>query len=170
MPVKVKVAGEKSIELSLEQITGKVWITFKDKGGNIFYTKRIKDLNSYTVKYDLAAFPDGEYQLELDAANQTLNVPVTIVGGTVMLKEELAQAPAITNKGNVVAVELSGKTNKAWNVMIKSDKGEVIFTETVANEKNSKRKYDLSNLNNGSYILQFNSAGNSFTHQVIVKN
>ena len=170
LPVKVKVAGEKSIELSLEQISGKVWITFKDKNGNVFYSKKIKDLNSYTVKYDLAAFPDGEYHLELDAANQTLNVPVTIVDGTVMIREELAQAPAISNKGNVIAVELAGKTNKTWNVIIKNDKGELIFTEIVANEKRSQRKYDLSNLGSGAYTLQFNSSGNSFSHQVIVKN
>ncbi len=164
------MTGEKSIELSLEQISGKVWISFKDKSGNVFYTKRIKDLNSYTVKYDLAAFPDGEYQLELEASSQTLNVPVTIVDGTVMLKEELATAPAISNKGNVVAVELSGKLSKSWEVFVINSRGELIFKETVQNEMRAKRKYDLSNLNNGAYILQFNSAGNSFSHQVIVKN
>jgi hypothetical protein len=170
LPVKVKVAGDKSIELSLEEISGKVWITFKDKNGYVFYTKKIKDLTSYTVKYDLAAFPDGEYQLELDASSQTLNVPVTIMGGTVMLKEELADAPAISTRGNVVAVELKGKTNMTWNVLITNLQGELIFNETVENEERAKRKYDLSNLNNGAYTLQFKSAGNSFSHQVIVKN
>jgi hypothetical protein len=170
LPVKVKVAGDKSIELSLEEISGKVWITFKDMNGYVFYTKKIKDLTSYTVKYDLAAFPDGEYQLELDASSQTLNVPVTIMGGTVMLKEELADAPAISTRGNVVAVELKGKTNMTWNVLITNLQGELIFNETVENEERAKRKYDLSNLNNGAYTLQFKSAGNSFSHQVIVKN
>jgi hypothetical protein len=170
LPVKVKVAGDKSIELSLEEISGKVWITFKDMNGYVFYTKKIKDLTSYTVKYDLAAFPDGEYQLELDASSQTLNVPVTIMGGTVMLKEELADAPAISTRGNVVAVELKGKTNMTWNVLITNLQGELVFNETVENEERAKRKYDLSNLNNGAYTLQFKSAGNSFSHQVIVKN
>ncbi len=169
VPVSVKVAGEKSIELFLGEISGKVWISFKDKEGNVYYSKRIKDLTSYKVKYDLAAFPDGEYQLELSESTQTLNVPVTIENGIVNLKEELAAAPSLSKKGNMVAVELSGKQYKTWDVLIKNEEGELIFAETIENEKVSKRKYDLSNLNDGKYILEFTSAGNSFTHS-IVKN
>ena len=170
LPVTVKVSGEKSIELSLEQISGKVWITFKDNSGNVFYTKKVKDLNSYTVKYDLAAFPDGEYQLELEASSQKLNVPVTILNGVVILKEELAKAPRISNKGNVVSVELSGKIAKTWDVMIKDYRGMVIFKENIENEQNAMRKYDLSNLTTGDYTIQFSSAGNTFFHHVVVEN
>ncbi len=170
VPVKIKVAGEKSIELSLGEISGKVWISFKDQNGNVFYTKKIKDLSSYTVKYDLAAFPDGEYQLELHGSEQTLNIPVTISKGILVLKEAIVSAPIVANNGNVVAVKLSGDTKNAWNIMIKNTAGDLIFIETVENSSNAQRKYDLSNLNAGEYTLQFSTAGNSFSHQVMVKN
>ena len=170
VPVQVKVADEKSIELFLGEISGKVWISFKNDEGYVFYSKKIKDLSSYKVTYDLAAFPDGEYKLELNASDQTMNVPVTISNGILTVKEELAAAPVVSTNGNLVAVELSGKTNNAWDVMIKSTDGELIFKETVENSTSAKRKYDLSNLNNGAYTLQFTSAGNSFSHNVLVKN
>lgn len=167
VPVSIRVAGEKSIELFLGEISGKVWISFKDMEGNVYYSKRIKDLTSYKVKYDLGAFPDGEYQLELSESTQTLNVPVTIENGNVTLKEEVAAAPVFSKRGNMVSVELSGKQEKTWDVLIKNEDGELIFKETVENEKISKRKYDLSNLNDGKYTLQFTSAGNSFSHSVV---
>lgn len=169
-PVKVIVAGEKSIELSLGEISGKVWISFKNDLGYVFYSKKVKDLSSYKVKYDLAAFPDGEYRLELNASTHTLNVPVTIENGTVTLKEELATAPVVSNKQNVVAVELSGETSNAWYVMIKNNDGELLFKETVENSSSATRKYDLSNLDKGIYTLHFSTAGNTFSHNVSVKN
>lgn len=170
VPVSVKVAGEKSIELMLGEFSGKVWISFKDQNGYVFYTKKIKDQSSYKVKYDLVAFPDGEYQLMVDGNSQSLNVPVTIAKGIVTLKEELASAPVVSNNGNVAIVELSGNTKNVWDVKISNTEGELIFKETVAHGAPSKRKYDLSNLNNGAYTLQFSTAGNSFSHNVMVKN
>lgn len=170
VPVKVTVAGEKSIELFLGEISGKVWISFTDQKGLVFYSKKIKDLTSYKVKYDLAAFPDGNYQLELNASNQQIKVPVTIVNGIVMLKEELANAPVVSNDGNVVEVKLNSVAKSDWNVTIQDTTGELIFKETVANKYLAKRKYDLSNLNSGMYTLHFNIDGNSFSHDVVVKN
>jgi len=169
-PVKIRVAGEKSIELFLGEISGKVWISFKDDNGDVIYSKRIKNLTSYRAKYDLATLPDGEYKFELYSADQTLNLPVTIAEGAVTLKEKVAAAPVVSKRGNTVSVDLSGNTEVAWDVIIRNEIGELVFTETVENEQNSKRKYDLSNLDKGAYTVQFNAAGNSFSHNVIVKN
>lgn len=169
-PVKVSVVGEKSIALFFGQISGKVWITFQDTNGTIFYSKRIKDLTSYTAKYNLEAFPDGKYVLELVSADRKLNVPVLIVDGAVTLEEEVAAAPVVSSRGNMVAVELSGDAKKAWDVIIKNTEGDLIFKETVETGENARRKYNLSNLNNGEYTLQFINAGNTFSHNVVVKN
>lgn len=170
VPVKVTVSGEKSIELFLGEISGKVWISFADQKGHVFYSKKIKDLTSYKVKYDLAAFPDGEYQLDLSAADQQISVPVSIVNGVVTLTEEMAKAPVVSNNGNEVAVELKGLAKSEWHVLIYDTTGELIFKETVGNESIARRKYDLSNLNSGRYTLHFSIEGNSFSHNVLVKN
>ncbi len=166
-PVKVSVTGEKSIALFFGEISGKTWITFQDENGTIFYSKRIKDLTSYAANYNLNAFPDGKYRLELTSANKKVNVPVLIIDGAVTVEEEIIAAPAISSKENMVAVAFSGKQDTAWSVFIKDESGTVVFTETVENgEKLSKRKYNLTNLNRGKYYFEFNTNGSTFTHSV----
>src|SRR5690606_29226791 len=120
VPIKIKVAGEKSIELFLGEISGKVWISFKDDNGDVIYSKRIKNLTFYRAKYDLATLPDGEYKFELYADDQTLNLPVTIAEGTVALKEKVAAAPVVSKRGNTVSVDLSGNKETAWDVIIRN--------------------------------------------------
>lgn len=168
-PVKVSVTGGKSIALFFGEISGKVWITFQDNEGTVFYSKRIKDLTSYSANYNLEAFPDGKYRLELVSTDRKLNIPVSIVDGTVTLKEEeMVAAPAISSRENMVAVAFSGKKESEWNVFIKDESGNVIFTEKVENgKKQSNRKYNLTGLNRGKYYFEFYSDGNSFTHSVV---
>ena len=68
--------------------------------------------------------------------------------------------PSFTIKNTeekILYFEAKNMTLKDFEVKIKDDKGVVIFSEYGVNPENFKRRYNLSELENGEYFLYFES-------------
>jgi len=96
VPVKVKVTEEKSLCLFFGEISGKVWISFKDQAGYTLYSNRLKERKSYAVQYDLQSLPDGTYTLVLEDGTQTKTLNVVIINGKVGVNREVAYTEPVS--------------------------------------------------------------------------
>ena len=83
VPVNVVASGERSVNLYVGKVEGKVGISFVDKKGYVFHSKTLKDIKSYGIQYDLNELPDGTYTLTIKQADQITNVMVEISQGKV---------------------------------------------------------------------------------------
>lgn len=166
LPVNVVATGEKSVNLYFGEVEGKVWISLADQNGHVFHSKSLRDIKSYSLKYDLNSLPDGVYVLLLERADQSKHINLEIVEGKVSVKSNFVPKPSVNVVGSVVSVEVDPNQSN-WTISIEDLERNIVFQETTV--ASAKRTYDLSNLPLGDYLFEFRANGNSFMERISLK-
>lgn len=90
LPIKILAVGDKSVNLYFKEIEGKVYISVADESGFVFHAKRIKDIKSYAIQYDLSELPDGIYFLELEGEGKKEKVNLVLTDGKLIVGNAIA--------------------------------------------------------------------------------
>ncbi len=168
LPVNVVVAGDKSVSLYFGEVEGKVWISLHDQEGYVFHSKKLKDIKSYGIQYELKDLPDGTYVLALEQADRSKNVKIEISNGIVSVINNYVAKPSVQVSNQKVIVEFEKLAEVDWNISIADFDHNVVFKDTMKGAL-TKRTYDLSNLPMGEYVFELKANGNSFTEYITLK-
>jgi hypothetical protein len=163
--VKVEKVGAKTVALYASGLgTSKTQVQLKDEKGQILHQMVSDNNEKLAKKFDLNALPAGNYTLEVEnkTSFSTTPVKVSTEGVTVISADQvMIVKPVIRQNGNKLDIIMPGEDMSAVSVVIYNENYDTLYKETL-NGSTELRRYDLSQLEKGSYSIKMSAQGKDF--------
>ena len=159
----VKIVDGKKVRIEFESVKKGHTLSVKDKNGTVIYSQEIENSGTYSKVLDLSKLEKGNYTTELEKDFEIVIKPFTVLDGQVSFDEEKTIfKPVIRTEDNLVLISKLAFDKQPLKIAIYYN-DEVIFSETVTDEKNLlKRVYKLSKEEKGDYKVIINSNNRSY--------
>ena len=159
----VKIVDGKKVRIEFETVKKGHTLSIKDKNGTVIYSQEIENSGTYSKVLDLSKLEKGNYTTELEKDFEIVIKPFTVLDGQVSFDEEKTIfKPVIRTEDNLVLISKLAFDKQPLKIAIYYN-DEVIFSETVTDEKNLlKRVYKLSKEEKGDYKVVINSNNRSY--------
>ena len=159
----VKIVDGKKVRIEFESVKKGHTLSVKDKNGTVIYSQEIENSGTYSKVLDLSKLEKGNYTTELEKDFEIVIKPFTVLDGQVSFDEEKTIfKPVIRTEDNLVLISKLAFDKQPLKIAIYYN-DEVIFSETVTDEKNLlKRVYKLSKEEKGDYKVVINSNNRSY--------
>jgi hypothetical protein len=167
----VRIAGEKKIELKLNNVSENTELVIKDLNGYTFYSETIeKSQGIYAKTFDLTTLPNGTYQVELTGSVEVVSFPITIADNkitTTDIEKSVTFKPTIYEKGSKVYVSKNDAENMPLSITIFNRFNDVVYEETLNGNSSKGRIYNFSQ--EGQYQISMSSNDKTYTHFVTIQ-
>lgn len=150
---------------------GTISIKILDHDEKVIFSKSMKALTSFEQKYSLKDFEKGHYSLVIEDESKIMTQPFTIATAIEVnsdLKTFIYKPFLKFNyKIESLAVNWMKSDNSDCQFIIKDEKSNVLFKESVENDRLIHRSYDFSQLPNGTYFITIKDG--QHTYQEIIE-
>jgi hypothetical protein len=166
LDVKVKLVKSdgKKLRVVANQPSGSLNVNLYNESGELLYSGQVQTIENLGKQFDLTALPDGKYSLTVSGSTFSSTQKVAIKDGNLTIDtesyNETLKPEVRTLAKNQFVIALTVPTS----ITITDVYGEELYS-AVANES---KRYDLSTLPSGKYVLTFVIGGNLFTETVNV--
>jgi hypothetical protein len=166
LDVKVKFvkSDSKKLRVVANQPNGLLNVSLYNESGELLYAGQVQAIENLGKQFDLSALPDGKYSLTVSGSTFRSTQRVAIKDGNLLIDTESYNEvlkPEVKNwSKNQFVIVLTVPTS----ITITDEYGEELYS-AVANES---KRYDLSTLPNGKYLLTFIIGDSQFTETVNV--
>ncbi|MBK8698682.1 MAG: hypothetical protein IPN29_03760 [Saprospiraceae bacterium] len=165
-PSFLKNEDAKSIVLHLNHWKAeKITISIMDKSGNTVFSEAL-NLPKTNRKYDVSGLAQGQYSVMVEDGQKFAVQHLTIEMGQIYINQETDEVykPIFLTENAVWSVQaLTLEKNAVVSIYDENDN--LVFTEKIEKPV-VERRYDVSNLGRGSYIVEYSVANKVFTHKV----
>ena len=180
MPVMASAGGgvsvkatteEKTAIVSLADIEGKqVSLSVEDEYERvIYYSAYVKNTADFTRLFDFSLLEDGNYVIVVKWENEIRKQPISIKDQKVVVKELIKmEEPLFRVTGDDLLIFFNNKTEQKFVISIAGEDG-VFFTDN-SQEKDFARKYNLSQLPEGTYNISVSNNDQQFHYTVHTSN
>ena len=127
------------------------------------------DDDAFTRKtYDLSNLPNGVYTVDVKMDNRIFEKEIQLSSaGEALLNEKIYYEPVFAFDRRSMEVTFLNPNKES--VVVDFHKGnESFFTDEPGNHGAFSRKYDLSNLDRGDYVIGFSSGGKHYSKSFFV--
>ena len=169
---KVEVQGsvdKKLLILNLSNLQNdKVSISILDEAQHVLYSESTSDVKSFSKKFNLWKLEEGTYTLKIVQNKFKTIQPFDVTSKNVVVNESLKKMnfePLFKFKERKLEVIVPLSDNAVF-VSILDKIGTVIFEEKNENTPTFRKKYDLSNLPKGEYLVEVSHDGESFYYNI----
>jgi len=172
--VKIINAKRKVFTLNLKDARTKDY-TFQisDVYGSVLLEDKISAKKRFAKIYDLSKLPVGKYEVEIEGdiyiRKQFVEISdykLEVVGD----EEVKIFKPTIQLDENNFALNMFSPEGKTVEVSILDSKSKVVFFENVKNDLTIHKKYDLTELPTGKYIVRIATQRSFFYKEINLKN
>lgn len=136
----------------------------KDEFGIILHSETVKNSGDLSKSFDLKQLKDGKYTVELEKDYEIIIKPFVIKNDVLSFiqdKETKIFKPLIRHKKNRLLVSQLSLASEPVNVEIFYE-GELIYSETIEDEKTVNRIYKLQKEKFGNYYAIIKSSNRSY--------
>jgi hypothetical protein len=169
---KVEVHGSVDNKLLIVDLSNlqndKVSVSILDDAQHVLYTETASDVKSFTKKFNLWKLEMGMYTLKVVQNKFKTIQPFEITAKNVVVNESMKKVnfePLFKFKENKLEVLVPLNENAVY-VTILDKIGTIIFEEKNDNAPAFRKKYDLSNLPKGEYLVEVTIEGESFYYNI----
>ena len=170
--VKVEGKDNKAFTLKMNDLKSQqVKIVIKDNNGIILHTEELNVNTEYFKKYDLTALPTGDYTLEVEDQSIVKVMPFEVTNSDVLFSEENETKvfkPVLRQRGTMVDVMYKTIESKSTRITIYDEEGNLLENKKIAAGQNVETIFDFSNLNNGSYSINFHNGDRVFSQEIAI--
>lgn len=156
LSIQIRVEEEKSFSLHLDNLKDKaVEIRLVDKNGYTLITEQVANQQTYAKRFNLMNLPTGLYQIEVES-DLSLQIRTLFVKKDGL---ELAEdgkeiyKPVINQKPDYLDLSLLQLKRANTTLQIRDAYGTVLFSEKVYQFGSIQKRFNLSQLEPGSYTL-----------------
>ncbi len=165
-------AAQKGIIVNLGSVQREtVSIVIKDADENILINELVKETANFVKRYNMSQMPNGAYTLTVTKKTSRTVQPFEITkGGLTITELEKKEKfiPVVSYQNNKLDVNvLLGKYSNI-SVTIMDNEGRKVTTDKNYVVLDLHKRYNLSDLPNGAYIVEV-MAGDETFYQTIVK-
>jgi hypothetical protein len=169
---KVEVHGSVDKKLLIVDLSNlkndKVSVSILDDAEHVLYSETASDVNSFTKKFNLWKLETGTYKLKIIHNKFKTIQPFDVTSKSVIVNESLKKMsfePLFKFKESKLEVVVPLSDNAVY-VTILDKIGTIIFEEKNDNTPTFRKKYDLSNLPKGEYLVEITIDGESFYYNI----
>lgn len=158
--------------LSLDNVKKGQQLFIKDYSGGVLYNEVLEKNGTYSKKFNLSAFPLGNYYFELEKDMEIKVTPFKVDFDKVEIyteKESTIFKPFMKSKENKVYLSRLSMNNQSMKVNIyyqASNDEELIFSEKIENKNIIERIYALDEQQKGIYRIIVLTEGRTFSHVI----
>ncbi len=168
--LSVKVENSSTINVVLSNTFKGQRLTIKDYAGVTLYNVKLSKKSLYSKFFDFEKAENGIYFVETETKFDIQITPVIKTENGVSLVEQAVETifkPGVVVDGDYIKLLYTRSKESPLTIAIYDDNGTLLFDEEV-DEGTSiiKRTYNISQLPNGSYDVDFNTSDRVFTEKV----
>lgn len=170
--VKVEGKDNKTFTLFMNDLKSQqVKIFIKDENGIVLHKEELNINAGYFKKYDLSALPNGSYVLEVEDQSIVKVMPFQVSKSNVEFSNENKTEvfkPYLRQRGTMVDAMFRSFENKPTTVTIYDSEGNILENEKIAAGENVEKIFDFSNVNAGTYRIDFHNGDRTFSKEVSI--
>ncbi|MBL6446276.1 hypothetical protein JMN32_08150 [Fulvivirga sp. 29W222] len=152
--------------------SSKVNVVLKDGNNFSLYKETYINSDEYLKGFDLQSLPDGEYTLEIENNQRIEMFALSIINNKLSINKDsrlVIHKPSINQNGNKVDVALQKLQEAPLKLSILDNTNDIIFEDTLADNGNLTKRYDMSRLGPGSYTMRIDIAGKLFSQSIRIQ-
>ena len=167
----VKISSEsKSVVLNLGNIKNEqITIAIEDAAGNQILEEKVKDAQYFAKKYNVSKLEDGDYKLIVTKKTLRTVQPFTVTGKTVEISELERKEkflPVLSQNTDKLDVNVLLGNYSNITVSIFDNEGHKLFEEKNYVVFQLNKRYDLSKMAPGAYMVEVMAGDETFYYTV----
>ena len=165
----VTVTGNEAFELKLTGIYENTQITLTNKSGNTLFEDAISGKTEYLKKFKVNQLPAGTYYIKIEDSRSVMTLPLEFSGNQLSFNESSMVErfkPVVMQKGSILYVNYFTPEKSSLDVSIYNNKGELVYSETLAGKMAQGKGYDFSKSPKGEYTIALASEGEFYSKTV----
>jgi hypothetical protein len=165
---KVEIKGsdiEKALLIEFSIISEEdVTISIMNEEGATVHTDKAKSIKAFSKKFNLASLEKGDYTLKVTLNHCKITQVFEVTKKGIIVKEtnrKEVYAPIIKEENSKFDITIPTIKNK-YSVLVLNANGDTVFEETQKGLTQLNKRYNMSNLVKGDYLLQVTIDGESY--------
>jgi Secretion system C-terminal sorting domain len=167
---KVEIIGseiEKSLLIEFSNIKEEdVTVSIMNDEGATVHIDKAKNIKAFNKKFNLEKLEKGKYTLKVVRENCKTTQLFEVTKKGIVIKENDRKevfAPIVKQEDSKFDVTISIIKNK-YNILVLDLNGNIVFEETQKGLNQLNKRYNMSNLTKGEYLLQITIDGETYFH------
>ncbi|MBN1115562.1 MAG: hypothetical protein JXA77_00030 [Bacteroidales bacterium] len=153
--VSISNIDSKHLSISIEDINENV----------VFYQESLKDVTEFAKVFDFSQLRNGSYTMIVKAGNESLSESFNIVNGQLTVQEsKKLQEPIFNLTEDNLVIFFNNK--KAKDVTVEFLEGSKEFFTDYVDAKVTARKYALSNLPDGEFVVKVSTSDGFYAYEL----
>lgn len=172
--VRIKEGDTKTLSLLVSNNkTEEITVRIMSKTGVVVYENEAENIQIINRRFDVSYLEPASYQLEVESANKIEVTPFEVNAKDLTVKEELSYTifkPAFKQReSGKLDFFLTNPLKADTKITVYNGYGDVVYKETVADEKTIMKRFDFSSSFAGTYSVSVINQNHEYTHTFEVK-
>jgi methionine-rich copper-binding protein CopC len=167
---KIEIKGsdiEKALLIEFSNIKEEdVTISIMNNEGATVHTDKAKSIKAFSKKFNLSSLEKGEYTLKVTLEHCKITQLFEVTKKGIIVKEtnrKEVYAPTIKEEDHKFDIIIPTIKNK-YSVLVLDANGNTVFEETQKGLTQLNKRYNMTNLTKGEYLLQVSIDGETYYH------
>jgi len=147
--LKVKSEKGKTVSFSINDAKN-INLSIYGKNNETLFDEKINSNGSFNRTYDLNAFPEGNYVLEVETDAKLAQYEIRISGGSAVISEKAITEvfkPVLTKGDGFVALNISNLDKSPIEVEVYDENNTELFSGTFTDKTSFSKKFDTKRTN-----------------------
>ncbi len=168
LALKVKASNEKMITFFMNEGQD-VNLTISGQDEEVIFEQKLHASHASAKTYNLSSFPDGNYTLRLETAEQLAEYQVIIKNGKTTLSEPLITAtfkPVLTKTDELISLAIENRPDGPIEVSILNEYNDQVYSETFASKAKVPTKFNVGKIDTRELTFIVRSKNQEFIKTV----
>lgn len=168
--LKVKSEKGKTVSFSIE--AKNVSLSIYGKDSETLFGEKLNVDGIVNRTYDLNAFPEGNYILEVESSAKLAQYTINISGNTASISEvAIAEVfkPAFTNENGIISLNMTNSDKVAVEVSVLDENNNELYTEVFTDKTAISKRFDTNQTLASKLTFVVKYKNQMFTETVAVR-
>ncbi len=165
------VPGSQKVSVSLQGLRGETVIRLMDQN-EVLLLQQATTEPTFGKVLDLSGLKEGKYEIQISTENKEIVQPVMLEGTSVKVPSEWREvyfSPVVRVEGSTVDLSWFNGKIADMKVRISDLNGSIIYSEDINNVVKVEKRYNLSKVEHGDYIITINTPRRTYYENVTIK-
>lgn len=172
--IKITQYGMAKLSLVMDgmSLNTEATISLEDEKGYILLSEKVKETSSFGKIFDLKNLPEGKYNIRINTQTRLTIQPLTFTATEIVIdakKRKVIFHPVIRQSENFLDISWLAGRIASVNVTIQNNEGATIFEDKVKNVIKVEKRYNVAQLQEGSYTVKVETPYDTYTQYLNIK-
>ncbi len=166
--IQLVESGQQGLHLYMDSLTDLAKLSIFDRNGVVLFRDKVNQRFDFKQKFNLSKLPDGTYTFEIESGNRIKKYQIEIIDSQTKIDgacEEIFK-PVINQKGELLDVSYLNLDSEDVTLEMIAPGGDQIVRDDFSGMQTVSKRYNLSKLPSGVYLVVVKTEDRSFTFNV----